>query len=73
MDRPVTQSYLSMIGRRQGRDIMQLGKTESGQLMRWSCSQIKPGSFSWAGRAFYRQWGDLTHANVEFSARGAVV
>ncbi|HXE70043.1 MAG TPA: hypothetical protein VN523_11850 [Hyphomicrobiaceae bacterium] len=52
---------------------MQLGKTESGQLMRWSCSQIKPQSFSWAGRAFYRQWGDLTHTNVEFSARGAVV
>jgi len=51
---------------------MQLGKTESGQLMRWSCSQIKPQSFSWRGQLSTDN-GVVRHTNVEFSARGAVV
>jgi len=46
---PVTQSYFSMIGRRQGRDVVRLGKTESGQLMRWCFSQIGPQFFNWRG------------------------
>ena len=38
----VTQSSFRMIGRRQGRDIVQLGKTESGRLLRSSFSQSRP-------------------------------
>ena len=46
---PVTQSYLSMIGRRQGEDIVQLGKDADGQPIRWSFSEITAGSFRWRG------------------------
>jgi hypothetical protein len=46
---PVTQSYFSMISLRQGRDVVRLVKTESGQLMRWCFSQIGPQFFNWRG------------------------
>lgn len=38
----VTQSSFRMIGRRQGCDIVQLGKTESGRLLRSSSSHSRP-------------------------------
>ena len=56
----VTQSSFRMIGRRQGRDIVQLGKTESGRLLRSSFSQSSPLPLL-AGRAFHRHWGGLAH------------
>jgi hypothetical protein len=46
---PVTPSYFSMIARRQGRDVVRLEKTESGQSMRWSFSKIGPQFFYWRG------------------------
>src|SRR6202022_2332668 len=36
---PVTQNFLTMIGRKQGDDIVQLGKTVDGHPIRWSFSQ----------------------------------
>jgi hypothetical protein len=65
---PVTQSYVEMIGRAQGADIVQLGKTEAGQLIRWSFSKIKPQSFYWRGELSTDN-GASWHTNVEFSAQ----
>src|SRR4029078_6927583 len=46
---PVTQSYLSMIGRSEGRDIVQLGKSPDGNSIRWSFRDIARDSFVWRG------------------------
>ena len=43
----MTQSYLSMIGRREGGDIVQLGKSPDGNLIRWSFCEIMQESFCW--------------------------
>jgi len=67
---PVTQSYFSMIGRRQGADIVQLGKLEGGQLIRWSFTQIRPQAFHWRGELSADE-GAHWQTNVEFSARRA--
>jgi hypothetical protein len=48
---PVTQSYLRMIGRAQGDDIVQLGTTDDGRLIRWSFLEIAPDSFLWRGES----------------------
>jgi hypothetical protein len=44
---PVTQLYTRQIGRARGADIVQEGRHESGALMRWSFTRIKPESFHW--------------------------
>jgi hypothetical protein len=46
---PVAQSYVTMIGRKQGNDIVQEGKDAAGNLRRWSFSEITPKSFRWRG------------------------
>jgi hypothetical protein len=46
---PVTQSYLSMIGRKEGDDIVQLGRNPDGDLIRWSFREITATSFIWRG------------------------
>jgi hypothetical protein len=46
---PVTQAYVSQIGRQQGKDIMQDGKDTAGNLRRWSFTEITPTSFRWRG------------------------
>jgi hypothetical protein len=46
---PVTQVYLSMIGRAHGDDIVQLGKIADGQTIRWGFYEITAGSFLWVG------------------------
>jgi hypothetical protein len=48
---PATNAYYHQIGRRQGADIVQEGKTESGALSRWSFTEITPRSFHWKGEA----------------------
>jgi len=65
---PVTQSYFRMIGRAHGPDVVQLGKTDTGQLLRWSFSEIRPHSFYWRGELSSDN-GVRWHTNVEFSAR----
>jgi hypothetical protein len=67
---PVTQSYLSMIGRRQDEDIVQLGKDADGQAIRWSFSEITPTSFLWRGEVSAdgaKNWRTV----LEFLARRA--
>ena len=46
---PVTRNFLQMIGRAEGRDIVQLGTRPDGQLARWSFSEITANSFLWRG------------------------
>jgi len=65
---PVTQSHISMIGRRQGDDIVQLGKGTGNNLIRWSFSEITPRSFRWRGEVS-GDGGATWRLNVEFFAR----
>lgn len=65
---PVTQTYFTMIGGRQGDDIVQLGQGPGGTLIRWSFSEIKPQSFHWRGEVSADD-GATWRCNVEFLAR----
>ena len=46
---PLRQFYCRQIGRAQGRDIVQLGKNDAGDTLRWSFTDIAPDSFLWIG------------------------
>lgn len=48
---PATNSFRYQIGRRQGQDIVQEGKAESGAFSRWSFTEIAPDSFRWLGES----------------------
>lgn len=64
---PVSQTYLSMIGRAEGDDIVQLGKGPDGQSYRWSFRDITPGSFLGRGE-ISADGGATSRVNVEFTA-----
>jgi hypothetical protein len=65
---PVTQSFLQMIGRPQGDDIVQLGTRPDGDLARWSFLEITPNSFLW--RSEVSADNDASwRINTEFTAR----
>jgi hypothetical protein len=67
---PVTQTYFTMIGRKEGADIVQLGKSPDGNLIRWSFSEIMPDAFRWRGETSTdarKTW----RLAVEFHARRA--
>lgn len=64
---PVTQTYLSMIGRRDGKDIVQLGTGPDGSRIRWSFSQITESSFLWRGETSSDD-GKTWQPVVEFTA-----
>jgi len=65
---PVTRTFLQMIGRAEGADIVQLGTRPDGHLVRWSFFQITPTSFLWRGEVSADQ-GATWRPNVEFAAR----
>ena len=65
---PVSQAYVSQIGRKQGDDIVQEGKGAGGGLLRWRFSEITPDSFRWRGEISTDQ-GATWRRNVEFLAR----
>ncbi|HEV2674840.1 MAG TPA: hypothetical protein VGV37_09890 [Aliidongia sp.] len=46
---PLHQFYSRQIGRAEGADIVQLGKTDAGVPVRWSFREITPSSFRWLG------------------------
>jgi hypothetical protein len=46
---PAKMFFARQVGRARGEDIVQEGKHESGALLRWSFTKIKPGSFHWLG------------------------
>jgi hypothetical protein len=65
---PVRQYYTRQIGRAQGADIVQLGKTDAGVPVRWSFTEITPNSFRWLGERSLD--GEATwHVQAEFRAR----
>lgn len=67
---PVTQLYLSMIGRKKGDGIEQIGEGPGGGLLRWSFSEITPDSFLWCGEISADK-GSTWRLQVEFLARRA--
>jgi hypothetical protein len=65
---PVIQAYLTMVGRRQGQDIVQDGTNVAGQAVRWSFSDIAPQSFRWRGE-WSADGGNTWQLKIEFIAR----
>ena len=65
---PVTQSYLSMVARKEGEDIVQLGEDPDGRAIRWSFSEIAASSFWWRGEISPDK-GTSWRTVVEFRAR----
>jgi hypothetical protein len=64
---PATQFFARQLGRAQGADIVQEGKTESGIPMRWRFTEIKPTSFHWLGEV--QPDGNRWFLQVEVFAR----
>src|SRR4051812_8497396 len=67
---PVRASFLTMIGRREGDDIVQRGRDHDGRPIRWSFSQIAPDAFVWRGETSH-DGGQSWRLDVEFSAARA--
>jgi hypothetical protein len=65
---PVTRSFLQMIGRTDGDDIVQLGTRPDGLQVRWSFSEITPNAFLWRGEISADN-GTTWRVNTEFTAR----
>jgi hypothetical protein len=65
---PVTRSFLQMIGRAEGDDIVQLGTLSDGKLARWSFRNITADSFLWRGEISADN-GATWRVNTEFTAR----
>jgi hypothetical protein len=65
---PMRQYYTRQIGRQQGNDIVQIGKNDSGEALRWTFTDITPDSFTWIGER--SQDAEATwHLQAEFRAR----
>jgi hypothetical protein len=65
---PLRQFYTRQIGRAQGGDIVQLGKNDAGETLRWSFTDITPTSFRWRGER-WRDDGQSWQLQAEFLAR----
>jgi hypothetical protein len=65
---PVGQTYLSMIGRAAGDDIVQLGRNAAGERTRWGFYEITPDSFLWIGERSTDEGASWKRV-VEFRAR----
>ncbi|SEC57145.1 hypothetical protein SAMN05444161_1684 [Rhizobiales bacterium GAS191] len=65
---PATNAFYQQIGRLQGDNIVQDGKTEAGALSRWSFTRITPRSFHWLGEVSM-DGGATWHLAVEVLAR----
>jgi hypothetical protein len=65
---PLRQFYRRQIGRARGKDIVQDGKDDEGNLVRWSFSEITPDSFRWLGERS-RDGGTTWQTQADFRAR----
>jgi hypothetical protein len=65
---PVRQFYTRQIGRARGRDIVQEGRNDSGEAVRWSFTDIAPDSFRWLGERS-TDGGSDWQLQAEFRAR----
>jgi hypothetical protein len=68
---PATNSYRQQIGRKQGKDIVQEGTTETGTLSRWSFTEITPESFHWKGEVSTDKGASWRLLVEVFAHRGA--
>ena len=67
---PVRQYYARQIGRAHGNDIVQEGKNDAGDAIRWRFTAITPNSFRWLGeRASDNGW----RLQAEFVVRRVAV
>lgn len=67
---PLRQDYTRQIGRARGADIVQDGKNDAGEAVRWSFTEITPDSFHWIGKRS-RDGGSTWQRQAEFFARRA--
>lgn len=67
---PMRQVYTRQIGRAQGGDIVQLGKNDAGEAVRWSFTHITANSFRWTGERS-SDGGRTWQLQAEFLARRA--
>jgi len=65
---PLRQYYTRQIGRARGKDIVQDGKNDAGDAVRWSFTEITPKSFRWLGERS-RDGGATWQLQAEYSAR----
>ncbi|ARQ03039.1 hypothetical protein [Pseudorhodoplanes sinuspersici] len=65
---PLKQYYTRQIGRAHGEDIVQEGRNDQGEPIRWRFTKITPDSFHWIGE---RKSGDVSDWQIqaEFFAR----
>jgi hypothetical protein len=72
---PLRQFYSRQIGRAQTRDksedIVQIGKNDAGETVRWSFTAIAPDSFHWTGERSRDDGASFT-LQAEFFARRAM-
>src|SRR5262245_11972380 len=66
--KPVTGSRDELIGRRNGKEIVQVGTHANGTPIRWIFSEITPDSFHWTGEALQPD-GKTWKMEGEFRAR----
>jgi hypothetical protein len=62
---PVTNAQNRLIARKVGDEIIQDGKDDEGNLMRWSFREIHPNSFHWTGEES-KDEGKTWHLGAEF-------
>lgn len=65
---PLKQLYTRQTGRAQSDDIVQIGAADNGVPLRWTFSEITPGSFRWRGERSPDQ-GATWHLQADFRAR----
>jgi hypothetical protein len=65
---PVTGARDELIGRRSGKDIVQVGTHADGTPIRWIFSEITPDSFRWTGEALNPD-GETWRLEGEFRAK----
>jgi hypothetical protein len=65
---PLRQFYARQVGKAQGDDIVQIGKNDAGESVRWSFSDMTPGSLRWRGERS-RDGGKSWQLQAEFLAR----
>lgn len=64
---PLKQYYVRQIGRAEGRNIVQEGTNDAGDLVRWSFSDITANAFHWRGersRDHGQSWATQTEMSV---------
>ena len=65
---PVTGARDELVGRKIGRDIVQVGSRSDGTPIRWSFTDITPDSFRWLGESLQPD-GKTWKLEAEFPAR----